>query len=88
MRYNLVVLLRKRPFVLWLGVGYTKLATGNMDYVKTHLEFNDTIKYYFGTLKGRKWTETDIELSNGCKLISKSNISGIRGGAKLHKGTT
>ena len=32
-----------------------------------------------------KWTEVDIELQNGCKLISKSNISGIRGGAKLHK---
>ena len=62
-----------------------KLATGNMDYVKTHLEFNDRISYYFGKLKGRKWTETDIETSNGCKLLSKSNISGIRGGAKLHK---
>lgn len=62
-----------------------KLATGNMDYVKYHLEFNDTIKYYFGNLKGRKWTESDIETSNGCKLLSKSNISGIRGGAKLHK---
>ena len=62
-----------------------KLATGNMDYVKTHLELNDTIRYYFGDLQGKKWTEQDIELSNGCKLISKSNISGIRGGAKLHK---
>ena len=62
-----------------------KLSTGNMDYVKYHLEFNEKIKYYFGSLKGMKWTETDIETSNGCKLISKSNISGIRGGAKLHK---
>lgn len=62
-----------------------KLATGNMDYVKTHLEFNEKIKYYFGALKGKKWTETDIETNNGCKLLSKSNISGIRGGAKLHK---
>ncbi len=62
-----------------------KLAVGNMDYVKTHLEYNEQIKYYFGDVKGRKWTETDIELKNGCKLISKSNISGIRGGAKLHK---
>ena len=24
-------------------------------------------------------------MSNGCKLISKSNVAGIRGGAKLHK---
>ena len=62
-----------------------KLAVGNMDYVKTHLEYNEQIKYYFGNMKGRKWTEQDIELKNGCKLISKSNISGIRGGAKLHK---
>ena len=62
-----------------------KLASGNMDYIKTHLEFNEKIKYYFGNMKGRKWTEEDIELSNGCKLLSKSNVSGIRGGAKLHK---
>jgi phage terminase large subunit-like protein len=62
-----------------------KLSTGNMDYVKTHLEYNEKIKYYFGNLRGKKWTESDIETSNGCKLISKSNISGIRGGAKLHK---
>ena len=62
-----------------------KLSTGNMDYIKTHLEFNEKIRFYFGDLKGRKWTESDIELNNGCKLISKSNISGIRGGAKLHK---
>jgi hypothetical protein len=62
-----------------------KLATGNMDYIKYHLEFNERIQYFFGNLKGTKWTETDIETTNGCKLISKSNISGIRGGAKLHK---
>ena len=62
-----------------------KLSVGNMDYIKSHIEINPKIQYYFGDLKGKKWTETDIEFSNGCKLISKSNISGIRGGAKLHK---
>jgi phage terminase large subunit-like protein len=62
-----------------------KLASGNMDYIKYHLEFNERITYFFGNQKGSKWTEVDIELQNGCKLISKSNISGIRGGAKLHK---
>ena len=62
-----------------------KLSAGNMDYVKYHLEFNEKILYYFGTMKGRKWTEEDIELQNGSKLVSKSNVSGIRGGAKLHK---
>ena len=62
-----------------------KLATGNMDYIKQHIEMNPKIQYYFGNQKGRKWTEDDIEFANGCKLLSKSNISGIRGGAKMHK---
>ena len=71
-------------FYAWVSATQ-KLAVGNMDYIKYHLEHNDTITYYFGNQKGRKWTEEDIELSNGCKLISKSNVTGIRGGAKLHK---
>tara|TARA_Y100000310_G_scaffold41747_1_gene39031 strand:+ start:162 stop:1730 length:1569 start_codon:yes stop_codon:yes gene_type:complete len=71
-------------FYAWVAATQ-KLSVGNMDYIKHHLEFNDSIIYYFGKMKGRKWTEEDIELTNGCKLISKSNVAGIRGGAKLHK---
>ena len=71
-------------FYAWVSATQ-KLSVGNMDYIKYHFEYNDSIKYYFGNLKGKKWTEEDIELSNGCKLISKSNVAGIRGGAKLHK---
>jgi len=71
-------------FYAWVSATQ-KLSVGNMDYIKYHLEFNDKIKYYFGMTKGNKWTEEDIELNNGCKLISKSNVAGIRGGAKLHK---
>ena len=71
-------------FYGWVAAS-SKISVPNLDYIKYHLEYNDKVKYYFGSLKGRKWTEDDIELSNGCKLISKSNLSGIRGGAKLHK---
>ena len=71
-------------FYGWVAAS-SKISVPNLDYVKYHLEFNDKIQYFFGNLKGRKWTEDDIELTNGCKLISKSNLSGIRGGAKLHK---
>ena len=60
-------------FYAWVAATQ-KLSVGNMDYIKHHLEFNDRILYYFGNLKGRKWTEEDIELKNGCKLISKSNV--------------
>jgi len=76
----------KEDFLFYAWVSATqKLSVGNMDYIKHHLDYNDKIKYYFGSTRGNKWTEEDIELTNGCKLISKSNVSGIRGGAKLHK---
>tara|TARA_Y100000310_G_scaffold7847_1_gene8517 strand:- start:1424 stop:2980 length:1557 start_codon:yes stop_codon:yes gene_type:complete len=71
-------------FYGWVAAS-SKISVPNLDYVKYHLEYNEKILYYFGDLKGRKWTEDDIELKNGTKLISKSNLSGIRGGAKLHK---
>ena len=71
-------------FYAWVSATQ-KLSVGNMDYIKHHLEYNDRFLYYFGKTKGPKWTEEDIETSNGCKLISKSNVAGIRGGAKLHK---
>ena len=71
-------------FYAWVSATY-KLSVGNMDYIKHHLTHNEKIMYYFGTTQGNKWTEEDIELKNGCKLISKSNVAGIRGGSKLHK---
>ena len=71
-------------FYGWVAAS-SKISIPNLDYIKYHLEYNDRFSYYFGDLKGKKWTEDDIELKNGCKLISKSNLSGIRGGAKLHK---
>ena len=75
----------KEPlFYGWVAAS-SKISVPNLDYIKYHIEYNDKIKYYFGDLKGKKWTEDDIELKNGTKLISKSNLSGIRGGAKLHK---
>tara|TARA_R100000808_G_C2154335_1_gene165245 strand:+ start:777 stop:2333 length:1557 start_codon:yes stop_codon:yes gene_type:complete len=78
-------LFTKEPlFYGWVAAS-SKISVPNLDYIKYHIEFNEKVKYYFGDLKGRKWTEDDIELTNGTKLISKSNLSGIRGGAKLHK---
>ena len=75
----------KEPlFYGWVAAS-SKISVPNLDYIKYHIEYNDQLRYYFGDLKGRKWTEDDIELKNGTKLISKSNLSGIRGGAKLHK---
>tara|TARA_R110002020_G_scaffold443766_1_gene655027 strand:+ start:4848 stop:6413 length:1566 start_codon:yes stop_codon:yes gene_type:complete len=75
----------KEPlFYGWVAAS-SKISVPNLDYIKYHIEFNERILYYFGEQKGKKWTEDDIEFKNGSKLISKSNLSGIRGGAKLHK---
>ena len=60
----------KEPlFYGWVAAS-SKISVPNLDYIKYHLEYNDKVQYYFGDLKGRKWTEDDIELKNGCKLIS------------------
>ncbi len=50
-------------FYGWVAAS-SKISVPNLDYIKYHLEYNDKIKYYFGDLKGRKWTEDDIELKN------------------------
>ena len=71
-------------FYGWVAAS-SKISVPNLDYIKYHIEYNERILYYFGEQKGKKWTEDDIEFKNGSKLISKSNLSGIRGGAKLHK---
>ena len=71
-------------FYGWVAAS-SKISVPNLDYIKYHMEFNERVLYYFGEQKGKKWTEDDIEFKNGSKLISKSNLSGIRGGAKLHK---
>ena len=50
-------------FYGWVAAS-SKISVPNLDYIKYHLEYNDSIKYYFGDLRGRKWTEDDIELKN------------------------
>jgi len=50
-------------FYAWVAATQ-KLSVGNMDYIKYHLEYNESIKYYFGSLKGRKWTEEGLILIN------------------------
>ena len=37
-------------FYAWVSATQ-KLAVGNMDYIKHHLDYNERIKYYFGTVK-------------------------------------
>jgi len=71
-------------FIAWVSDNHRKSIL-NLQYIKQHFENNEMIKYYFGNLVGDKWTETDIVTTNGTKLISRSNLSSVRGENYLGK---
>lgn len=81
-------ILFKKPddlmFMAWVSDNHRKSIL-NLQYIKQHLQTNDVIKYYFGDVVGDKWTETDIVTKTNAKLISRSNLSSVRGENYLGK---
>jgi len=71
-------------FMAWVSDNHRKSIL-NLQYLKQHFETNDMIKYYFGDVVGTKWTETDIVTNTNAKLISRSNLSSVRGENYLGK---
>ena len=71
-------------FLAWISDNHRKSVL-NLQYVKQHLQNNEMIKYYFGNIVGDKWTETDIVTTTNAKLISRSNLSSVRGENYLGK---
>lgn len=71
-------------FMAWVSDNHRKSIL-NLQYIKQHFSSNEMIKYYFGSVVGDKWTETDIVTKTGAKLISRSNLSSVRGENYLGK---
>ena len=71
-------------FMGWVSDNHRKSIL-NLQYIKQHFQTNEIIKYYFGDIVGEKWTETDIVTSTKAKLISRSNLSSVRGENYLGK---
>ncbi len=71
-------------FMAWVSDNHRKSIL-NLQYIKQHFQTNEKIKYYFGNIVGDKWTETDIVTSTNAKLISRSNLSSVRGENYLGK---
>ena len=71
-------------FIAWVSDNHRKSIL-NLQYIKQHIETNQKIHYYFGDIVGQKWTETDIVTSTNAKLISRSNLSSVRGENYLGK---
>jgi hypothetical protein len=71
-------------FMGWVSDNHRKSIL-NLQYIKQHFQTNEIIKYYFGDIVGEKWTETDIVTNTKAKLISRSNLSSVRGENYLGK---
>lgn len=50
-----------------------------LETIKTELETNEVIKGLYGSQKTDKWTEADIELKMGCRIMAKGAEMKFRG---------
>jgi len=50
-----------------------------VDTIAKNIEKNKRIRYYFGDLIGKKWTQEEILLANGVRIMAKGTGQKIRG---------
>ena len=75
-----------RLFIAWVAEEQGQ-SIDHLKYIKTHLEINDKIKYYFGDMAGdsagNRWTEKDIVSAKGDRLIAKGTSQRLRGRTEI-----
>jgi phage terminase large subunit-like protein len=75
-----------RQFIAWVAEEQGQ-AIDHLKFVKTHLEYNESIRYYFGNLSGdtvgNRWTEKDIVTTKGDRLIAKGTSQRLRGRTEI-----
>ena len=75
-----------RNFIAWVAEEQGQ-AIDHLKYIKTHIEYNQQIRYYFGNLAGdsvgNRWTEKDIVTSKGDRVIAKGTSQRLRGRAEI-----
>jgi phage terminase large subunit-like protein len=76
----------EQQFICWVAEEQGQ-AIDHLKYIKTHLEYNNMIKYYFGNLcgdaVGNRWTEKDIVTSAGDRVMSKGTSQRLRGRSEV-----
>lgn len=75
-------------FIVWVATNKTQ-SMRNVNFIKNQIETNEQIKYYFGDLSGdkksgKKWTQEELDFTNGCSMICRAGLHGIRGLLKDH----
>ena len=81
--YRFLFATKDRPeFIAWIGEAQDQ-AIDNLNWIMTNIYENPAIHYYFGDLKGDKWTKSEFTLSNGCRMIAKGTSQRLRGKKQL-----
>ena len=75
-------------FIAWVAEEQGQ-AIDHLKYIKSHLETNKYLKYYFGDLAGdlvgNRWTEKDIVTAKGDRIIAKGTTQRLRGRAEIDR---
>ena len=72
----------KNEFAAWVSEEQGQ-AVDHLKYIKSHIEFNPALNYYFGDMAGPKWTEKEITTSKGDRIIAKGTSQRLRGRSEL-----
>ena len=76
----------ERNFIAWVAEEQGQ-AIDHLKYIRSHLESNKAIQYYFGSLAGdlagNRWTEKDLVTSKGDRIIAKGTTQRLRGRTEI-----
>ena len=72
----------KNEFAAWVSEEQGQ-AVDHLKYIKSHIEFNPALNYYFGDMAGNKWTEKEITTAKGDRIIAKGTSQRLRGRSEL-----
>ena len=71
-----------KEFIAWVSEEQSQ-AVDHIKYIQNHIDVNPALQYYFGDLKGSKWTEKEFTTSKGDRIIAKGTTQRLRGRSQL-----
>ena len=72
----------RREFIAWVSEEQSQ-AVDHIKYIQNHIDINPALQYYFGDLKGEKWTEKEFTTARGDRVIAKGTAQRLRGRSQL-----
>ena len=72
----------KKEFIAWVAEEQSQ-AIDHIKYLQNHIEVNPALNYYFGDIRGNKWTEKEFTTSKGDRVIAKGTSQRLRGRSQL-----